>query len=105
VKVAFELTHCREVSHDLVQDAFAHIWLNAKKLARHHERSILHYLVKVVRNKSISYYKERMVINKRMAKFQEEVAASTLSVSPEMEMISVETGQQIRNLIVTFPNR
>lgn len=105
VRIALDLTHDPEVSEDIAQEVFAHVWSNARKLGRHHERSILHYLVKVVRNKSMSSYKEHAYIRKQVAKFSEEQQSDAFTDSPEAEMIRVEMHQELRDLIFKLPKR
>lgn len=105
VRIAHDLTHDPCVSEDIAQDAFVHVWSNAKKLGRGHERSILHYLVKVVRNKSMSFYKEHEYVKKQMAKFAEEQAYEDFIESPETQMIRLEMRQELRSVIDRFPKR
>jgi RNA polymerase sigma factor (sigma-70 family) len=105
VRIAFSLTHDNEVSEEIVQDTLVHVWLNAQKLCQYHERSIEHYLVKVVRNKAISYYKENLYINKQMIKFLNGRPYDPSVDSPEAHMIHLEMSKEIRDLIAKFPRR
>lgn len=105
VSIAFGLTHDEEASEDIVQDTFVHVWLNAKKLGQYHERSIQHYLVRVVRNKAVSYYKERLYINKQMIKYLNGRPFDPFVNSLETQLIRVEMTEEIRALIARFPRR
>lgn len=105
VRIAFDLTHDQDVSEDIVQETFAHVWLNARKLGKYHERSVQHYLVRVVRNKSVSYYKEKLYINKQMIKYLNGQPLDAFVDSPETQMIRLEMSQEVRDMIAKFPKR
>ena len=58
--IARKLTRDEGAAEDIVQEAFVYVWRHADQLGKVHEKSIQHYLVKVVRNRAISHYKESM---------------------------------------------
>ncbi len=100
--IARSLTHDQDASEDIVQDAFLHVWTNREELSEHHERSIEYYLVRVVRNKSISYYKKKKQQNieyERLLSSQHNSNESPL----ETDIIHTELIRQIRDVIASFP--
>lgn len=105
LRIAIDLTGDEEASEDIVQETFVHVWLNAKELGRYHERSIEHYLVRVIRNKAITYYKEHLYISKQMIKFVNGHHVDAVADSPERQMIQVEITREIRDVIAKFPKR
>lgn len=103
LKIAFSLTHDHEAAKDIVQETFCHIWKNARRLGAEQERSIQHYLVRVVRNRSISYYHEVNAQSREKARI-----AGTLQRherSPELGYLQLEYAQEIRDMIARFPQR
>lgn len=104
LSIASSLTHDPDASEDIVQDTFLHIWENKEKLSQGHERSIEHYLVRVVRNKSISFYKRRKHFNVDNLRFLNNPA--NRGENPiETNIIEGEIIQEIRHFISTFPKR
>src|SRR5882757_3885798 len=89
-KIAFYLTKDQEVAEDIVEDAFIHIWENSKKLGKYHERSIHHYLVKVVKYKAISHYKAANSLAEKKAKYSDYRRGDLLVPSVETAMIEME---------------
>jgi RNA polymerase sigma-70 factor, ECF subfamily len=61
--LALYLTRDVDASKDIVHDTFLILWSERKKLSKHHDKSIEHYLVRIVRNKSVSYYKRKKTID------------------------------------------
>lgn len=102
VNFALTLVHDRKAAEDIVQETFIHIWEQRRKLGQPDERSIEHYLVRVVRNKAVSRYKDDLKRSQAIAKHGHNLERQ---LSVEQDMISMETTTQIRKLILTFPRR
>ena len=105
IKIANGLTHDQSASEDIVQETFALVWEKHKWLGQHHDRSILYYLIRVVKYKSITHYKR----NQRFEKFRLNVLngkVSPVTENPiEVSVIQSEIRHEIRRTINTFPKR
>jgi RNA polymerase sigma-70 factor (ECF subfamily) len=103
--LARNLTKDEIASKDVVQDTFTHIWEMREQLSKSHERSIEHYLVRVVKYKSITYYHQlkREIVEKRKLVNGHEFSRTEKSI--EEKIIRQEVVQQVRELISSFPNR
>lgn len=104
VNLSHSLVHDRNAAEDIVQETFIHVWEKHRKLGQPDRRSIEHYLVKVVRNKSISWYKEELrhgayrITPETRDRIVEEPSA-------ESQWIRNEISDEIRMVIATFPRR
>jgi RNA polymerase sigma-70 factor (ECF subfamily) len=100
--IARSLTRDSVVAEDIIQETFLAVMRNSRQLSKSHERSIEHYLVRVVRNLSVSYYKR-----KKLLRF-EDMAVSTreLADAPmEGGVSQADTIQFVRRAVRTFPKR
>ncbi len=104
VEISMQLIQDRGASADIVQETFIYVWENRQKLSRYREQSIQHYLVRVVRNKSISFFKERLRMDKSLRYLKLE-ADPAVEPSPEAQLIAAEIRSELRNFIATFPKR
>jgi RNA polymerase sigma factor (sigma-70 family) len=105
LKIAFNLTHDMDASKDIMQETFTYIWQNAKELGNSHERSIQHYLVRIVRNKSISYYNENVALSKRKIRLLNRPIPSLTADAIETQIVQLEVTQEILDMIAAFPKR
>ncbi|MBS1680970.1 MAG: sigma-70 family RNA polymerase sigma factor [Bacteroidetes bacterium] len=105
ISIARRLTHDTKVSEDIVQETFVHVWENHKQLGQYHERSIEHYLVRVVKNKAISHYKRTLQLNEKKIEFVNGYSFSSNDPSVEDQIIKAEVNNQVRQIINTFPKR
>ncbi len=105
IRIARSLTHDQKASEDIVQETFVHVWESYKQLGRHHDRSIEHYLVRVVRNKAISYYKRTIDLNEQRVRFLNGHGFPASEHPVEAKMIRLEISREIRQVIVRFPKR
>ena len=105
LSIARYLTRDEDVSEDIVQEAFIHIWQNHKQLGQFHTRSIQHYLVKVVKYKAITHYKEAVQTSKRKKLLLNGQVHNPTEPSIETSIIALETRKEIRQLISTFPQK
>lgn len=105
VKIAFNLTHDTDASKDIVQETFSYVWQNSRELGNYHERSIQHYLVRIVRNKSITHYKENLKISKRKIRFLNGHSFDLSEQPIESRIIQIEVTQEILDIITKFPKR
>lgn len=69
VMFSVRYTHDRQVSQDIVQEAFVCLWKNRSRFCNGHHQSVRTFLYTVVRNKSMSSYKHRFRREMRQAKF------------------------------------
>ncbi|HEY9007449.1 MAG TPA: sigma-70 family RNA polymerase sigma factor [Ohtaekwangia sp.] len=106
LNISVYFTKDKEASKDIVQDTFYLVWKNREELGKHHERSIEHYLVRVVKYKSISYYKKTRQLNIDKLKFIQDQSDSRGIVAPfEFELLENQILTQIRNFVSTLPKR
>lgn len=105
VQIAFNLTHDKSASEDIVQDTFTYVWQNAKELGNYHERSIQHYLVRIVRNKSATFFHESVQLSKRKIRFLNGHSFDRSVESIEFRMIQIEVTEDILKIIARFPKR
>ena len=99
--IACSLTRDPVVAEDIIQETFLAVMRNSRQLSKWHERSIEHYLVRVVRNLSVSYYRRQKLLRlEDMA-----VAKRELAEAPEGGMSQADTIQFIRRAVRTFPKR
>jgi RNA polymerase sigma-70 factor (ECF subfamily) len=103
--LARNLTKDDIASKDIIQDTFTHIWEIREQLAKGHDRSIEHYLVRVVKYKSITYYHQvtRENIEKRKLVNGHEFSGTEKSI--EEEIVRQEIVQQVKDMIASFPKR
>lgn len=104
-KIAFSLTHDKAASEDIVQETFVYIWENCREIGKPDGRSILHYMVRIVRNKSVSYYKNNLYLSKQKIKFLRDYAGDLADHSFETQFVHLDVTQEIRNVIASFPRR
>jgi len=105
LKIACRLTHDNDAAKDIVQEAFAHLWKNARKLGNHFKLPIQYYLIRIVRNKSISYYHEKVALGQRKIQMMTDNAFRSMDQSVEARIIQVEMGAEILEIIARFPKR
>lgn len=104
-RIALYLTRNPEASEDIVQETFVHVWENYKQLSEHHDRSIQYYLVKVVRNKSITQFTRNLRSIKNRISYRDGQTMKDQGYSAEAAMIQSEMHHQLRTLVDTFPKR
>lgn len=105
VSISDGLVHDRKAAEDIVQETFIHVWEKHRKLGQPDRRSIEHYLVKVVRNKSISWYKESLRHRTYRFVAVREGMLVNEAASVESQWIGKEMSDEIRMFIATFPRR
>lgn len=101
--LAESYVHDRKAAEDIVQETFIHIWEQHRKLGQPDDRSIEHYLVRVVRNKAITCYNKQVRQNRVNAVQMNGYGQPEVSV--EARWIDLEINRQIRSIILTFPGR
>jgi RNA polymerase sigma-70 factor (ECF subfamily) len=104
VRLALKYTKEEKTAEDVVQETFAHIWENYKKLGEYHERSIQYYLVRVVKNKAVSEYRKSITVRESKARY---VADNSIQseLTAECRIIQQEISEKIRQVLATFPKR
>lgn len=105
VGIAESLVHDRWAAEDIVQETFIHVWEQHLRLGRPDDRSIEHYLVRVVRNKSISWYKAGLRMDRYRSAIMNGHAFTDKEESAESRLIGMEMSVEIRKVISTFPRR
>jgi RNA polymerase sigma factor (sigma-70 family) len=101
--LAQSLVHDRDTAEDIVQETFIHLWEQHLKLGQPDDRSIEHYLVRVVRNKAISSYHK--FARQRRVNAVTAHGHRQSEVSAEVRWIDTEMSREIRSIILTFPRR
>jgi RNA polymerase sigma factor (sigma-70 family) len=101
--IAWSLTHDKSASEDIVQETFIHVWENHKRLGQADNRSIEHYLTRVVKNKAITYYKRTRVNNENVVLNGH--AITDVEGSVENNIIRDELIGEVRRTISRFPRR
>jgi len=105
VTISGKLTHNDKASQDIVQETFIHVWERYEWLGQQHDQSIERYLLKVVRNKSITYYKKNLRISESRIKYFQDNPENLVEDSAEVGWIVLEVRNEIRRVISTFPPR
>lgn len=104
IGVSKRLTKNHDASVDIVQETLIHVWDRRSELGQYHDQSIQHYLVRVVRNKSISFFKSNIKVEEGLRHLNGKHRQN--SESPiEMKIIEQEVQSEIRQLITSFPKR
>jgi RNA polymerase sigma-70 factor (ECF subfamily) len=103
IALADSLVHDRKAAEDIVQEAFIHIWEKHRKLGKPNDRSIEHYLIRVVRNKAITCYKKH--VRRRRFNVGQMNGHWPSELSIESRWINLETSREIREIILKFPRR
>lgn len=93
------------VAEDIVQETFLYVWKNSQRLAQYHDRSIEHYLVKIVKNKCITFYTRSKKIEAERMKWIGDQTFSKGESGIESKLIENEIILEIRQVIATFPKR
>jgi RNA polymerase sigma factor (sigma-70 family) len=105
LNISNRLTQNKKVSEDIVQEAFVLVWEKHKELGQHHEKSIEHYLVRVVKNMSITYYKKNYRLQESQIKYMNGNRFVSIEHSVEINVIEAEIYHELRNTIASFPKR
>lgn len=103
LKIAYRFSRDEEASRDIVQETFLQVWAKRKELSQYHEKSIEHYLVRIVRNMSVSHFKRKRHLNIDDFLFLSVYRDS--SISFEEALITQELIYKMRAFIMTFPLR
>ncbi len=103
LRIALNLTQDKDAAEDIVQEVFLYVWINSKRLGKHHEQSIEHYLVRAVRNKAITHYKKSVQLKVDRRKYIDNGSFAWYDNSVEKTVIEMEIIKEIRQLIATFP--
>jgi len=101
--IAVKLTQDSNAARDIVHDTFLTIWDKRKQVSKGHEKSIEHYLTRIVRNKSVSHFKRRKHLSLEDLIYMKSV---TIEENPvEAKLINAELRIELRKVIATFPKR
>jgi RNA polymerase sigma factor (sigma-70 family) len=103
LSIALMFTCDPDAARDIVQETFLLVWSNRKELTANHEKSIEHYLVRIVRNKSITYFRRRRFIDIDDLDFLKDYTGSTNPM--EETIIERELISEMRAYILSFPLR
>ncbi|MEJ0055962.1 MAG: sigma-70 family RNA polymerase sigma factor [Bacteroidota bacterium] len=103
VSISVSLTHNLKASEDIVQETFVHVWEKHKVLGLPHDKSIQYYLVRVVKNKSMTYYRNHQ--RSEDLKKRNDNSSAPGDASVEAAMIETEKYHYVRKIISRFPQR
>lgn len=104
IGVSMMYTGYREASEDIVQETIIYVWENHEKLGRYFDKPLENYLIRVVRNKSVSYYRKYKKTDADHEPFSIEVPVA-IAYSAEAHLIAYETSKEIMDLMASFPAR
>lgn len=102
VALSEALTNDPAAAQDIVQEAFIHVWQNHKTLAAHHDNAIIYYIVRVVKNKSITQFKT----NLRLRDLHSRYAANHTDLTKptrEVDLLKNEILAKLHDVIAGFP--
>jgi len=105
VSISRSLTHNWRISEDIVQELFVHVWEKHKWLGQHHDKSIRHYLVRVVKNMSITYYKKNFAMEVNKLRYLNGNRVPSVEKSIETNLIESEIYKELREVVAEFPKR
>jgi len=104
-KISFGLTGSHVATQEIVQETLIHVWEKRKELSANTHQSIQHYLVKVVRNKSISYFTLRERLRIYAYRYQRR-ERNALDVAPvESSIVNAERDELVWRILENFPRR
>ncbi len=103
--ISIKYTRNQKASEDIVQETFVLVWEKHKWLGQHNEKSIEHYLVRVVKFKSITYYKKNHRLEENKIKYKNGNTIASIEQSVEIDLIESEIYLELRNTIASFPKR
>lgn len=104
-RLAYKLTRDEDEAQDVIQETFKVIWEERKKLSQHHEISIEHFLVRIVRNKAVSYFNRRKHFDIDDLQFLRSFNDTQNSIESELREQQQEIISSMRSYINTFPGR
>lgn len=105
LNLAKKWTSNPEAAADIVQETFLYVWKNSQRLAEFHDRSIEHYLVKIVKNKSITFFNHSKKLEGVKTQWWVDQTLSIGDKGTESKLIENEIILEIRQMIATFPER
>lgn len=101
VRLSERKIHDRIAAEDIVQEAFADIWENRQRLARHKNLFVVPYLFTIVKNKSINLYKKNIWLNESQIKYQNGHQLNIGQARDSDQILPEE--KPIWGIIATFP--
>lgn len=104
-RLSFKLTKDKEVSKDIVNDTFLHVYQNHVQLSKPCEHGIESYLIQLVKNKSVSYYREKIKEIENYDRYVRDGVVEHLENSIEEEIIRLELIETATAHISFFPRR
>jgi len=104
IRISERLTFDRKASEDIVQETFTLVWEQHKLLGQQRGQPLQHFLVRVVKNKSISFYRNKARTDAGRLKYLNGNENRHID-SIEAGIISTEKDDSIRLIISTFPRR
>ena len=105
LRLARSLTQDVRAAEDIVQETFVLVWEKHKWLGQYHEKSIQHYLVRVVKNKAITHYKKSLQFRNHKIEYINGNNFSLSESSIETNIIEAETRRALKKIIETFPTK
>lgn len=105
VRLSLKFVNDRALAEDIVQETLLHVWEQHKTLSKPNELPIHFYLMRVVKNKSITAYKKRLKLYENYAQFLNGNRVPSIDQTVEVQIIEQEISERIRALIESFPKR
>jgi RNA polymerase sigma factor (sigma-70 family) len=101
--IAMNLTCDRKAAEDIVQDTFLILYTKRNEISKEHEKGIENYLVRIVRNRSVSFYKRTRHFDIDNLDFLKQYTGTENAV--EVSLIEKELVTEMRTQISNFPRR
>lgn len=92
-----------EASEDIVQDAFVIVWLSHQVIGKQHEKSVLQYIIKIVKYRSIDFFNDSIKKKNEHLKYQS--MFSPTAEPADALLLALEHGVEIRKIFSGFSTR
>lgn len=105
IKTSTKFCSNHQIAEEIVQEVFLHVWKESKALSEYHDQTLIAYLLKVTRNRSVSYYRSHVVQLKRLDQYLRTEHSEFTNVGPDFWLVQDEALKEIRQAIHGFPKR
>lgn len=104
VLIAERKTHDRKAAEDIVQETLTEVWQKSELIGTRKGLLIGPYMIRIVRNKSISFYYQKTRREEKQALYLWDQLVSSIP-SREWEMIRSDECKRLREIVSTLPAR
>ena len=103
--ISEKITLDRKVSEDIVQETFTHVWEKRTLLGQQREQSIQYYLLRVVKNKSITAARKKEKFESVLLAEPMMESLTRIQYPADSSLILRESNRTLRMILSTFPKR